>query len=55
MVVISAIHLLQRFLEPGDIDTRKLYALFVMHLVFVLTALLLAWTDRLSDKKDGGR
>jgi uncharacterized protein (TIGR00645 family) len=51
VVVISAIHLLQRFLEPGDIDTNKLYALVVMHGVFVLTALLLAWTDRLSEKK----
>jgi len=54
VVVISAIHLLQRFLEPGDIDTAKLYALVVMHLVFVLTALLLAWTDRLSEKKGDG-
>jgi uncharacterized protein (TIGR00645 family) len=55
VVVISAIHLLQRFLEPGDIDTAKLYALVVMHLAFVATALLLAWTDRLSSGKgDGG-
>jgi len=27
----------------------------VMHVAFVLTALMLAWTDRLSEKKgDGG-
>jgi uncharacterized protein (TIGR00645 family) len=54
VVVISAIHLLQRFLERGDLDTGKLYALVVMHLAFVLTALLLAWTDRLSSTKGNG-
>ena len=54
VVVISAIHLLQRFLE-GDFDAGKLYALVVMHLAFVVTAVLLAWTDRLSAKTpDGG-
>ena len=53
VVIISAIHLLQRFLE-GDFDRNKLYALVIMHLAFVLTAVLLALTDWLSAKKDNG-
>jgi uncharacterized protein (TIGR00645 family) len=53
VVIISAIHLLQRFLE-GDLDRNKLYALVILHLAFVLTAVLLALTDWLSAKKDNG-
>ena len=53
VVIISAIHLLQRFLE-GDFDRNKLYALVIMHLAFVLTAVLLALTDWLAAKKDNG-
>jgi uncharacterized protein (TIGR00645 family) len=53
VVIISAIHLLQRFLE-GDFDRNKLYALVILHLAFVLTAVLLALTDWLSAKKDNG-
>ena len=52
-MIISAIHLLQRFLE-GDFDRNKLYALAIMHLAFVVTAVLLALTDWLSAKKDNG-
>jgi uncharacterized protein (TIGR00645 family) len=53
VVIISAIHLLQRFLE-GDFDRNKLYALVIMHLAFVLTAVLLALTDWLGSKKGNG-
>ena len=53
VVIISAIHLLQRFLE-GDFDRNKLYSLVILHLAFVLTAVLLALTDWLSAKKDNG-
>jgi uncharacterized protein (TIGR00645 family) len=53
VVIISAIHLLQRFLE-GDFDSSKLYALVIMHLAFVVTAVLLALTDRLAATKDNG-
>ena len=53
VVIISAVHLLQRFLE-GDFDSNKLYALVIMHLAFVVTAVLLALTDWLAAKKDNG-
>ena len=53
VVVISAIHLLQRFLE-GDFESGKLYDLVILHLAFVATAVLLALTEWLSAKKPEG-
>lgn len=54
IVAISSIHLLQRFLEAGDFDNAKLYALVVMHMAFVVSALLLTYIDKIaSDKKAG--
>jgi len=50
-VAISSIHLLQRFLEAGDFDNGKLYALVVMHMAFVVSALMLTYIDRLSGHK----
>ena len=55
IVAISSIHLLQRFLEAGDYDNGKLYALVVMHMAFVVSALLLTYIDKIaSDKKGAG-
>ncbi len=55
IVAISSIHLLQRFLEAGDYDNGKLYALVVMHMAFVVSALLLTYIDKIaSDKKASG-
>ena len=51
IVAISSIHLLQRFLEAGDFDNGKLYALVVMHMAFVVSALMLTYIDRLSGHK----
>ena len=51
IVAISSIHLLQRFLEAGDFDNGKLYALVVMHMAFVVSALMLTYLDRLSGQK----
>ena len=51
IVAISSIHLLQRFLEAGDFDNAKLYALVVMHMAFVVSALMLTYIDRLSGHK----
>ena len=54
-MAISSIHLLQRFLEAGDYDNGKLYALVVMHMAFVVSALLLTYIDKIaSDKKGAG-
>ncbi len=55
IVAISSIHLLQRFLEAGDYDNSKLYALVVMHMTFVVSALMLTYIDKVgSDKKAAG-
>ena len=55
IVAISSIHLLQRFLEAGDYDNSKLYALVVMHMAFVVSALMLTYIDKIAyEKKAGG-
>ena len=55
IVAISSIHLLQRFLEAGDYDNSKLYALVVMHMAFVVSALMLTYIDKIAyDKKATG-
>lgn len=51
IVAISSIHLLQRFLEAGDFENSKLYALVVMHMAFVVSALLLTYIDYLASTK----
>jgi uncharacterized protein (TIGR00645 family) len=51
IVAISAIHLLQRFLEALTVSNDKLYVLMIMHMTFVLSALLLTVIDRLSSAK----
>lgn len=51
IVAISSIHLLQRFLEVSTVPNDKLYVLIVMHLTFVVSALLLTYIDRLSVAK----
>ncbi|MFO1161450.1 MAG: TIGR00645 family protein [Reyranellaceae bacterium] len=51
IVAISSIHLLQRFLEANSVSNDKLYVLMIMHMTFVVSALLLTWIDRLSVAK----
>ena len=51
IVAISSIHLLQRFLEATTVPNDKLYVLIIMHLAFVLSALVLTYIDRLSSAK----
>ncbi len=51
IVAISSIHLLQRFLESADYDNSKLYAMVVMHMAFVVSALLLTYIDRIAVAK----
>jgi uncharacterized protein (TIGR00645 family) len=48
IVVISAIDLLQAFLEIEDIANDKLLWRVIVHLTFVVSALALAWLDRLT-------
>ena len=47
-MAISAIHLLQRFLEALTFSNDKLYVLMIMHMTFVPSALLPTVIDRLS-------
>jgi len=51
IVAISSIHLLQVFLNSANYSTGQLMWLTIMHLAFVLSALILAYIDRLSTKK----
>lgn len=47
IVAISAIHLLQGFMNIEKLSTEKLVLMVVIHLTFVVSALLLAVMDRL--------
>ncbi len=48
IVAISSIHLLRAFLNINELSESKLILLMIMHLVFVLSALLLAYLDKLT-------
>lgn len=59
IVAISSIHLLQVFLNSAQYSDRQLMWLTLMHIAFVISALILAYIDRLTglskgDKKDPG-
>lgn len=51
IVAISAIHLLKAFLDAREIPNEKLLMLVAVHLTFVVSALLLAYLDRLVSSK----
>jgi uncharacterized protein (TIGR00645 family) len=54
IVAISSIHLLQVFLNSATYSATQLMWLTLMHMAFVLSALLLAYIDRISVKKKIG-
>ena len=54
IVAISSIHLLQVFLNSSTYTNAQLMWLTIMHMAFVLSALLLAYIDRLGGKKTKG-
>jgi len=56
IVAISSIHLLQVFLNVAQYTTQQLMWLTLMHLTFVVSALFLAYIDRImvQTKKDKG-
>lgn len=54
IVAISAIHLLQAFLNADKLPNDKLFWLVVIHLTFVVSALMLAVMDWLTAKTDDG-
>ncbi len=51
IVAISAIHLLKAFLDATDIANEKLIMLVIVHLTFVVSALMLAYLDRMVTHK----
>jgi uncharacterized protein (TIGR00645 family) len=58
IVAISSIHLLQVFLNAGTYDYQQIMWLTIVHMAFVVSALLLALIDRVmsgtkKDKLDG--
>jgi uncharacterized protein (TIGR00645 family) len=50
IVAISAIQVLKAFMNLGKISDRDLMWYVAIHLVFVVSGLILAWTDRISEK-----
>ena len=52
IVAISAIHLLRAFMEVETIDDRTLRWKVVLHVVFVVSGVLLALMDWISEKAD---
>lgn len=55
IVAISSIHLLQVFLNSSTYSTTQLMWLTIMHMAFVLSALILAYIDRLTGLSKGDR
>ena len=55
IVAISSIHLLQIFLNHAGYTSQQLMWLTLMHLAFVLSALLLAYIDRLTGLSKEGK
>jgi uncharacterized protein (TIGR00645 family) len=57
IVAISSIHLLQVFLNAGTMDNTRVMWLTIVHMAFVISALLLAYIDRVmamtKKEKDG--
>ncbi len=48
IVAISSIHLLKAFVKAETISNDKLMWLVIIHLTFVVSALLLAWVDKIA-------
>jgi uncharacterized protein (TIGR00645 family) len=50
IVAISSIHLLQVFLNAPQYENEKIIMFMLLHMTFVVSALLLAYVDRISSK-----
>lgn len=48
IVSISAIHLLRNYLTTAEFDTERILVLLAVHIGFVISALLLAYTDKIA-------
>lgn len=52
IVAISSIHLLKAFMNVNKADTTTLMWLVIIHMTFVVSALLLAWLDKMAFRHD---
>jgi len=50
LIGISSIHLLKTFINAGSLETKMMLWQVVIHITFVLSAIALAWIDRLTFK-----
>ena len=48
IVAISSIHLLQKFMNASQIDNEKLMWYVIIHLTFVVSAMGMAWVDKMN-------
>nr|WP_292903902.1 TIGR00645 family protein [Niveispirillum sp.] len=48
IVAISSIHLLKSFMDADKVSNDKLMWLVIIHLTFVISAVLMGWLDKLS-------
>lgn len=46
IVAISSIHLLRIFMQAETIDNKKLVIYMIMHMTFVISAVLMGWLDK---------
>lgn len=53
IVAISAVQLLRAFMDIKNVGDRELMWYVGLHLVFVLSGLLMAWTDKISGDAKG--
>jgi len=51
IVAISSIHLLQKFMNADQIDNDKLMWYVIMHMTFVISAIGMAWVDKMNHHK----
>jgi uncharacterized protein (TIGR00645 family) len=47
LVSISGVHLLESFINIKSFTTEQVILKIIIHLVFIISALLLAWTDKI--------
>ncbi|ORU90812.1 MAG: hypothetical protein A6F71_07630 [Cycloclasticus sp. symbiont of Poecilosclerida sp. M] len=48
IVAISSIHLLQNFMNAAEVENEKLMWYVIIHLTFVISAIGMAWVDKMN-------
>ncbi|MGL4767429.1 MAG: TIGR00645 family protein [Formosimonas sp.] len=50
IISISSIHLLSSFMDMGKVTDRELIAQGSIHMIFVVSALMMAWIEKINDR-----